>query len=94
VPYFGLMESNDTENLGGATKEIIKICMESAEGIARDVTFITVMAMQKLDGVIRISQSLAYNEKKSPQTYSQKFCMVMRKKFHFEKYQNTEHQIS
>ena len=55
MPFFGLMESNDTENLGGATKDIIKICMESEEGIAKDVTFITVMAMQKLDGVVRIS---------------------------------------
>ena len=28
TPYYGLMEDNDTDNLGGATKEIIKNCLE------------------------------------------------------------------
>jgi hypothetical protein len=28
VPYYGLMENNDTDNLGSATKEIIKKCLE------------------------------------------------------------------
>jgi hypothetical protein len=70
TPYFGLMESNDTDNMGGATKDIIKMCMEE-EAMPRDVTFITVMPMHKLDGMVRVSQSLAYNENKAPQTYSQ-----------------------
>jgi hypothetical protein len=28
TPFYGLMEDNDTENLGGATKDIIKMCLE------------------------------------------------------------------
>jgi len=28
TPYYGLMEDNYTDNLGGATKEIIKNCLE------------------------------------------------------------------
>ena len=47
------MESNETENLGGATKKIISKCIEE-ESIPKDVTFITIMAAHKLDGVVRI----------------------------------------
>lgn len=28
TPFYGLMDQNDTENLGGATKDIIKKCLE------------------------------------------------------------------
>ena len=41
TPYYELMEANDTENLGGATKNIILKCLEE-EGLPKDTTFITV----------------------------------------------------
>lgn len=49
--------------------------------------------MHRLDMSVRITDSIAYNEAKTPKEYKQKFCLVMRRKFHFEKYQNTEEQI-
>jgi hypothetical protein len=56
--FYGMMEGA-TESLGEATKEIIKKCME--EGMAKDLTFITVLPMHRLDMAVRITDSIAYN---------------------------------
>lgn len=58
VPYYELMESNDTENLGGATRDIIKKCIEE-EGMPKDTTFITILPMHRIDMTVRISESIA-----------------------------------
>ena len=68
TPYYGLMEDNDTENLGGATKEIIKKCLEE-EGMPVNTTFITILPMHRLDMSVRITESIAYNEAKMPKEY-------------------------
>lgn len=78
VPYYDLMESSDAENLGSATRDIIKKCIEE-EGIAKDTTFVTILPMHRIDMTVRISESIAYNEVKTPTDHKQKFCLVMRR---------------
>ena len=56
VPFYGLLESDDPESLGWATREIIKLVGDES------YTFITIMPIHKIDIVVRICSNLIRNK--------------------------------
>ncbi len=54
-PYYGLLEMDDPESLGWATRQIIKEV--SSEFPNEEFTFISILPMHKLDIAVRIAMS-------------------------------------